>query len=40
MELLYDFSTSHFILFVVVMEVISVPAFFLVKKEVFSTGKQ
>jgi len=39
MGVLYDLSISYLILFVVVMEVISVPAFFLVKR-VLLTGKQ
>jgi len=36
MGLLYDFSISYLILFVVVMEIISVPVFFLVKKAISS----
>jgi len=34
MGLMYDLSISYLILFVVVMEVISIPVFFLVKKHV------
>lgn len=40
MGVLYDFSISYLILFVVVMEVISVPVFFLVKRMILLDGKQ
>ncbi|MEA1965604.1 MAG: MFS transporter [Candidatus Aerophobetes bacterium] len=36
MGLLYDFSISYLILFVVVMEIISLPVFFLVKRAILS----
>jgi len=40
MGLLYDLSISYLILFVVLMEVISVPVFFLVKRVILLAGKQ
>lgn len=40
MGLLYDLSINYIILFVIVLEVISIPAFFLVKKEILLTEKK
>jgi MFS family permease len=40
MGFLYDFSISYLIWFVVVMEIISVPVFFLAKKEIPPSEKE
>ena len=40
MGFLYDFSISYLILFVVVMEVVSVPIFFLTKRMILLDGKE